>query len=336
MTITRRNFLRQAAGGTAAAAACATLAPSPAEARDTKTVPEKAIGLLYDSTLCIGCKACMSACKDANNLPLEDTIGEKLWDTPLELSGKTYTVIKIYQHGTMANKDKAENGFAHIKRQCLHCVDPSCVSACPVSAMQKRPEDGVVTYNKDACIGCRYCVAACPFGVPQFQYDTATPEIAKCQLCKHRLAEGKIPACAQQCPTGATLFGTHQALSTEIARRKAMKPGEPNLFPRRTVESGDNHEKAAAEYVSHVYGEKDAGGTQVRYLSGVPFDKLALPVGLPDRSYAADSETLQTTLYGGLILPGVALAGLVAAAWRGSKDHHDEDDIDIIDHKGKL
>ena len=334
MTITRRNFLRNAAGGTAAVAACATLASSPAEARENKTLPDNAIGLLYDGTLCIGCKACMSGCKDANNLPLEDNIGEKLWDTPLELSGYTYNVIKIYQNGTMEHKDKAENGFAHIKRSCLHCVDPSCVSACPVSAMTKDANTGVVGYNKDACIGCRYCVAACPFGVPQFQYDTPTPQIAKCQLCRHRLAEGKIPACAQQCPTGATIFGTYPELSAEIDRRKAMKPGEAALFPRRTPNSGDTHERAAPEYVDHVYGQKDAGGTQVRYLSGVPFDQLALPVGLPERSYAADSETLQHTLYGGLILPGVALAGLVAAAWRGSKEHHDEDDQDIFDQKG--
>ncbi len=326
MTITRRNFLRSGVGGTAAVAACATLAPAPAEARDNHPIPENALGLLYDATLCIGCKACMSGCKDANNLPPENNVGEKLWDTPLELSGYTYNVIKIYQNGTMENKDKAENGFAHIKRSCLHCGDPSCVSACPVSAMTKDPNTGIVGYNKDACIGCRYCVAACPFGVPQFQYDTPTPQIAKCQLCKHRLAEGKIPACAGQCPTGATIFGTYTALSAEIDRRKAMTPGQPALFPRRTPDSGDTHEKAAAEYVDQVYGQKEVGGTQVRYLSGVPFDKLALPVGLPERSYAATSETMQHTLYGGLMLPGVALAGLVAAAWRGSKDHHDDDD----------
>lgn len=334
MTITRRNFLRRAAaGGTAAVAACATLAPSGTEARESHKVPENAVGLLYDATLCIGCKACMSACKEANNLPLEDTIGEKLWDTPLELSGKTYNVIKVYQSGTMENKDKAENGFAHIKRSCLHCADPSCVSACPVSAMTKDAKTGIVGYNKDACIGCRYCVAACPFGVPQFQYDTPKPEIAKCQLCRHRMAEGKFAACAESCPTGATIFGSYASLSAEIDRRRAMKPGEPNLFPLRTPDSGDTHEKAAPQYVDYVYGQKDAGGTQVRYLSGVAFDKLALPMGLPDRAFAADSETMQHTLYGGMILPVVALAGLVTAAWRGSKNHHDDDDFDMFDHQ---
>ncbi|EME68643.1 hydrogenase 2 protein HybA [Paramagnetospirillum caucaseum] len=333
MTITRRNFLRRAAaGGTAAVAACATLAPAGAEARENLKVPDNAVGLLFDGTLCIGCKACMSACKEVNNLPLEDTIGEKLWDTPLELSGKTYNVIKVYQSGTMETKDKAENGFAHIKRSCLHCADPSCVSACPVSAMTKDKQTGIVGYDKDACIGCRYCVAACPFGVPQFQYDTPKPEIAKCQLCKHRMAEGKFAACAEVCPTGATLFGPYKALSAEIDRRRAMKPGELAEFPRRTPDSGDMHEKAAPQYVDYVYGQKDAGGTQVRYLSGVAFDRLALPMGLPERAFAADSETMQHTLYGGMILPVVALAGLVTAAWRGSKNHHDDDDFDMFDH----
>ncbi|MEW5729827.1 MAG: hydrogenase 2 operon protein HybA [Pseudomonadota bacterium] len=325
MTINRRDFLRGAAGGTAAVAACATLAPTPAEARGNLPVPENAVGLLYDSTLCIGCKACMSGCKEANGLPLEDTVGEGLWDTPLELSGKTYTVIKVYQHGTMEHKDQAENGFAHLKRQCLHCADPSCVSACPVNAMTKDGPLGIVEYDKDACIGCRYCVAACPFGVPQFQYDTATPEIAKCQLCKHLIAEGKIPACAQVCPTGATLFGTYKALDEEIARRKAMKPGEMHAFPRRTVDSGDVHEKAAPRYVDHVYGQKEVGGTQVRYLSGVAFDKLGLPTELPERSYSSVSETLQHTLYGYLAAPAVVLGGLVYAAYRGSQGHDDEE-----------
>jgi len=325
MTINRRDFLRAGVGGTAAAA-CATLGAPPAEARDNKTVPDNAIGLLYDSTLCIGCKACQSACKTANELPLEDNIGEKLWDTPLDLSGYTYTVIKLYANGTMATKDKAENGFAHLKRQCLHCVDPSCVSACPVRAMQKSADNGVVSYDPDACIGCRYCVAACPFGVPQFQYDTPTPRIAKCQMCRHLLAKGDIPACARQCPTGATIFGGHTALSAEIDRRKAMVPGTANVFPHRTVDSGDTHERKSAEYTEQVYGAHELGGTQVRYLAGVPFDRFGLPVGLPDQSYAAKSETLQHTLYGGLVAPAVVLAGLVGAAWHGSKRHHDDDE----------
>jgi Fe-S-cluster-containing dehydrogenase component len=326
MTVNRRDFLRGAAGGAAAAAACAAIGAEPAEARGNKTVPENALGLLYDSTLCIGCHACMAACKTVNELPIDDNIGGGLWDSPLELSGKTFTVIKVYYDGTGEHKDQVKDGYAHIKRQCLHCIDPSCVSVCPVQAMSKDTVTGVVSYNADACIGCRYCVAACPYRVPQFQYDTPFPRIAKCELCKHLLAKGGIPACASACPTGATLFGSYKALSTEIDRRKAMKPGETNLFPRRTLDSGDDQERPAGEYVSDVYGEKALGGTQVRYLSGVPFDKLGLPVNLPERSYASVSETMQHTLYGGLLAPAVVLAGLVAAAFRGARNHHDEED----------
>ncbi len=325
MTINRREFLCEGVGGVAAATACVSLGAEPAEARGNKTVPGGAIGLLYDSTLCIGCKACMSACKTTNALPVDDNIGQKLWDTPFELSGKTFTVIKLYQNGTSDHKDKEIDGFAHIKRQCLHCIDPSCVSVCPVSAMTKDATTGLVSYNPDACIGCRYCVAACPYRVPQFQYDTPTPQIAKCQFCKENLAKGDIPSCAKVCPTGATLFGSYQALTGEIDRRKAMKAGERNVFPRRTVDSGDTHERAAAEYVDEVYGEKMLGGTQVRYLSGVPFAKLGLPTGLPELSYAAVSENLQHRLYGGLAAPAVALAGLVAFAYRGSKEHHEDE-----------
>lgn len=323
MTLNRRDFLR---AGVAGAAASATLGAQPAEARGNKTVPENAIGLLYDSTLCIGCKACMSACKTTNALPLEDNLGGGLWDTPLELSGKTYTVIKLYQDGASNRKDEVKDGFAHIKRQCLHCIDPSCVSVCPVKAMRKDPETGVVSYNADACIGCRYCVAACPFHVPQFQYDTPFPRIAKCQFCKEQLAKGDLPACAKACPTGATLFGSYKALTAEIGRRKAMKPGEPNAFPRRAVDSGDTHERAAAHYTGQVYGEKALGGTQVRYVAGVPFDKFDLPVNLPDRSYASVSESMQEALYSGLAVPAAAFAGLVLAAYFGTKAHEEDED----------
>jgi Fe-S-cluster-containing dehydrogenase component len=167
---------------------------------------------------------------------------DQYWDTPLDISGKTLNVIKAYRDGKMEVKDREENGFAFIKKSCMHCVDPSCVSACPVSAMKKDPKTGVVTYDKDACIGCRYCVAACPFGVPRFTYDSATPQISKCQLCVHRHKDGKYAACAEVCPTGATLYGRVSVLREEARRRLAMKPGEMASFPR-------GHLRAAEEKV---------------------------------------------------------------------------------------
>jgi Fe-S-cluster-containing dehydrogenase component len=304
MTVTRRFLLKAGSAVTALAAAATPL--KPAQARGNAEVSPDALGLLFDSTLCIGCKACVAACKEANNMPAEFSTAEQHWDTPLDISGKTLNVIKLWAEGTAETKDRADNGFAFVKKSCLHCIDPSCVSACPVSAMTKDRTTGIVGYDPNICIGCRYCVAACPFGVPRFQYDTATPRIQKCQLCKHRLAEGKIPACAEVCPTGATFFGKRADLMTEAKRRLTLDAGKPAVYPRS---AGADHEKPAPKYLQHIYGEKEVGGTQMLMLSGVPFDKLGYP-DLPERSYSSRSETLQHSLYGFMALPIAAFAGL--------------------------
>ena len=322
MSINRRDFLKGAlAGGTLLAAG------APAEARPNKTMPPEAVGLLYDSTLCIGCKACVAACKEVNGMPPEFSTQEQLWDTPLDLSGKTLNVIKMYKDGTGVTKDSEKDGYAFMKVSCLHCADPSCVSACPVSAMTKDPVTGIVGYDKSICIGCRYCVAACPFGVPRFQYDKALPQISKCQLCRHRMAEGKYAACAEVCPTGATLFGKVKDLHAESKRRLALKAGEEAVFPRGNLNTRDQspHTARAAKYIPQIYGEKEVGGTQMLKLSAVPFDKLGQPT-LPDRSYASVSETMQHTLYGGLIMPLAFLGVLTYVAKRNVKDDEGNDE----------
>lgn len=318
MTVTRRFLLK--AGSAVAAVAAVAAPPKPAAARGNAEVPPDAIGLLFDSTLCIGCKACVAACKEANNMPAEFSTAEQHWDTPLDISGKTLNVIKVWAEGTADIKDSPQNGFAFVKKSCLHCIDPSCVSACPVNAMTKDPKTGIVGYSADACIGCRYCVAACPFGVPRFQYDTATPRIQKCQLCKHRLADGGIPACAEVCPTGATFFGKRTDLMAEAKRRVALEPGKPAAYPRS---AGSDHEKPAPKYLQRIYGEKEVGGTQMLMLAGVPFDKLGYP-DLPERSYSSQSETLQHTLYGFMALPIAAFAGLAYAAHKSIGHAADE------------
>jgi len=325
MSINRRGFLKGAlAGGTLLATA------QPVAARDNKTLPPEALGLLYDATLCIGCKACVAACKEANGMPPEFSTVEQYWDTPLDISGKTLNVIKMYKSGNGETKDSEKDGHAFMKVSCLHCVDPSCVSACPVSAMTKDPANGIVGYDKDICIGCRYCVAACPFGVPRFQYDTPFPQISKCQLCRHRMKDGKYAACAEVCPTGATLFGKVSDLHAEAQRRMALKPGSTTVYPRGKLGGADqSYEGKVAKYVDHIYGEKEVGGTQMLKLSAVPFEKLGMPK-LPERSYAATSETMQHTLYGGLVLPLLFLGGLSYIAKRNVKD--DEHDP----HKGDL
>ncbi len=323
MSLNRRDFLKGALAGGAVLASA-----TPAEARENLTMPEEALGLLYDSTLCIGCKACVSACKEVNGMPPEFSGEDHLWDTPLDISGKTLNVIKVYTEGSGQNKDSEKDGYAFMKVSCLHCVDPSCVSACPVSAMKKDPVTGIVGYDKDACIGCRYCVAACPFGVPRFQYDKALPQISKCQLCKHRMADGKYAACAEVCPTGATLYGKVKNLKAEAKRRIALKPGEESKFPRGNLDTHDQspHAAKAAKYLPQVYGEKEVGGTQMLKLSAVPFDKLGMPT-LPERSYAATSETMQHTLYGNaLALPLAFLGVLTYFAKRNVKHDDDADD----------
>ena len=321
MDHSRRRFLKAAAAGTAAATCV-----DAAHARPNLEMPPQALGLLFDGTLCVGCRACMTACKEVNNMPAEFTrletpsgTTEALWDAPLDISGKTLNIIKAYRDGSGEVKDREQDGYAFTKLSCYHCADPSCVSACPVSAMLKDPVTGIVSYDKGACIGCRYCVAACPFGVPRFTYELTFPIVSKCELCRQRIPDGKYAACAEVCPTGATLYGPVAELKREVARRKSLKPGTETAFPRGRIGSDDIHVAKVAKYVDHVYGEKEIGGTQVLHLSAVPFDKLGKPK-LGEVSPASISESLTHMLYQGMIAPLLFLGGLIYAAKRATKD----------------
>ncbi len=323
----RRDFLKLTAAGGALLAADAAV---PRARAATAPLPPGAVGLLYDATLCIGCKSCMVGCKKENSRP-----GGALWsegmtappyeldegglhDAATELSGRTLTVIQGWKNGTAAAKDAPVNGFSWVKRQCLHCAHPACVSACPVSALRKDRETGVVTYDKDACIGCRYCQIACPFGIPQFEWDQAFPQIRKCQLCVHLIEAGGYAACAGYCPTGATVYGPTAELLAEARRRVALEPGASFDYPLQTL-AGRRVEGVAAAYEPGVYGASEVGGTQCLVLAGVPFDRLGLPE-LPEGSFAAKAEGIQHTLYKGMIAPGVVLAGLLWAAYKNTRD----------------
>lgn len=255
MKLDRRKFLKISAigGGTAA---CSLAAPKGARARDIREPDPNWYGMLNDSTRCIGCKACQSACKVENKLPAESTIGDEqafgrpIYDSPRELSEHTYTLIKAHK-----NSQSGETTF--VKAQCMHCVDPACQSACIVGALKKQP-NGVVAYDADMCMGCRYCMVACPFSVPQFEWHKAIPSIKKCTFCNDtRLKKGEPTACADACPTGAILFGKRDAL-LRLARERIEKE------PKR--------------YLNHIYGEKEVGGTNVLYLTKpqVRFSSLGL------------------------------------------------------------
>lgn len=197
--------------------------------------------LLYDATLCIGCRSCMAACREKNALPETDAT---------DLSDKQFTVIK-----TAAGK----NGDVNYRRLCMHCVDPTCASVCPVGALHKTAA-GPVVYNSAICLGCRYCVQACPFSVPRYEWTSKIPRVRKCDFCADRLARGQQNACSEACPTGASLAGERTALLKEAHRRLAANP---------------------EKYVPKIYGEHDAGGTSVLMLSPIPFAQMGLPENLP-------------------------------------------------------
>jgi formate dehydrogenase iron-sulfur subunit len=193
--------------------------------------------LLLDTTLCIGCGACSAACKEQNGLPLEieDRTTAYTWTTVEKMAG------------------------VNVRRMCMHCLHPTCVSVCPVGAMRKTPE-GPVLYDADKCIGCRYCIQACPFDVPKYQWDKATPVVGKCIMCQSRLDKGQPTACASVCPTMATKYGDRDALIAEARERIARNP---------------------ERYVDHIFGVDEVGGTSVLMLSGVPFAQLGLRANLP-------------------------------------------------------
>lgn len=321
----RRDFLKAAAGG--AAALCGA---GGAEARPNREPLDNAIGILYDATLCVGCKACVRACKEINDLPPVIQGEDLQYDAARGVSGSTYNVIKVYKNGTSEAKDREIDGFSFAKKSCMHCVDPGCVSSCPVTALTKNPETGIVQYNPDACIGCRNCMVACPFGIPQYEFDNPWGQIQKCMFCDQagveRISNGQLPGCAEVCPTGATLFGTRKDLLAEAKRRLATTPGDTYTYPRgRVTDELHTHEKTAPAYQQHIYGEHEVGGTQVMHIAGVPLNKLGLPE-LPERSYASIAEGVQHTLYKGMIAPAIALAGLTYVVRRNTSQSDQDDE----------
>ena len=319
MKMKRRDFLKGAAGGLA----LLTLDSKVVDARTVEALPPNALGILYDSTLCVGCNACMASCKKANSMIPEMTGEQEIWDNPQDLSASTLNIIKKFSSGTGAHKDQEEDGYAFIKRQCLHCVDPSCVTACPVTALAKDNDTGIVTYDKNACIGCRYCQVACPYNIPKFEWDDPYPEIVKCELCSHLIAKGEISACCSVCPTGASLFGPVAELLNETRRRLQMKPGKLYKFPVYSIDSGKWHELNAPKYQQHVYGQDELGGTQVMYMAAVPFEKLGLP-SFPKQSFVSMASGIQYAIYKGMVYPLVVLAGLIFMANKNKKSNEEK------------
>jgi Fe-S-cluster-containing dehydrogenase component len=304
MTLDRRGALRVLAGTGAATVAAATPA---AAARAPKTVPPEAVGMLYDTTKCIGCKACVVACREANDLP-PDTSRDGIHLAPLDLNSKTKNVIKLYREGPQVS---------FMKSQCMHCVDPACASACMLGSLHKDEKTGIVGYNPTYCVGCRYCQMACPFNVAKFEFEKAAPKIVKCELCRHRVGQAQMasdggfsrypkgngPACCEVCPREAVIYGKRSELLAEAKRRLAANPDA---------------------YVPKVYGETDGGGTQVLYLSHVPFEKLGLP-NLGTRGVPHLASSIQEGLYRGFVAPVVLYGVLGAVLFRNRKKAEGEE-----------
>jgi Fe-S-cluster-containing dehydrogenase component len=252
MGIDRRSFLKVLGGGIAGAASASMLAPRTVRANITAH-PMEFQAVLVDTTRCVGCRSCEAACAEANHLPVPDIGDESVFEKE-----RPTTVSQL----TVVNRYKTEKGEVFVKRQCMHCNQPGCVSACLVKAMEKRKE-GPVTWDTN-CMGCRYCMPSCPFEIPKFEYQSANPRIQKCNLCWERLKKGEKPACVEACPEGALLFGTRKKLIEEANRRIYKKAGE---------------------YLPHIYGEHEVGGTGILYLSKVPFEQIGFRTDLGTTAY---------------------------------------------------
>jgi formate dehydrogenase iron-sulfur subunit len=249
MRIGRRGFFKVAAVTAGAAGATAAVAAGATETHGAVDGPS----VLVDTTLCIGCRACEAACSETNaNPPPPES--DEVFAQPRETSIDAFTVV---------NRTEKEDGTKrYAKRQCMHCLSPGCASACPVRAMDKLPS-GPVVYDPKACLGCRYCMIACPFEIPKYEYDSLTPRVRKCTFCADRQAKGLKPACTEVCPSGALAFGKRSEMLDAAKTRIYTNP---------------------SRYVHHVYGEHEVGGTSWLYLTDVEPEKLALKSNLPEKA----------------------------------------------------
>jgi formate dehydrogenase iron-sulfur subunit len=227
-------------------------------------IPRKA--LLIDVTQCVGCNSCQDACKAQNHLPEGKEV---------KLSATAYTALE-------------EREGAFVRRMCQHCQEPTCASVCPVGAFTKM-EEGPVLYDETKCIGCRYCMQACPFQVPRYEWTSNKPKVQKCRFCYERVSKGQPTACAEACPTGATKFGARDELIKEAFERIIAEP---------------------SKYVDRLYGQMEIGGTSILYLTSVPFEKLGFHTEfgrtpLPQLTWNALEKIPSVVTIGGVLLYGI-------------------------------
>ncbi|MBI4861637.1 MAG: 4Fe-4S dicluster domain-containing protein [Candidatus Riflebacteria bacterium] len=232
-------------------------------------------GILTDITLCTGCEECVKACKVENGLGCDVP---RRWKRRIDDLSST-------RHTTIVRQPRDR----FVRQFCRHCLHPACASACIVGALRKTPE-GPVVYDRDRCMGCRYCLMACPFGIPKYEWESPVPYVRKCTMCHHRIVKGRVPACVEACPEKATIFGTRSGL---LAQAKNLIQREPR------------------RYLPRVFGEKEVGGTCVLYASGIPLDFLQFrpevkETPLPELTWAALTKVPPIV---------VGMTGLMAGVW---------------------
>jgi formate dehydrogenase iron-sulfur subunit len=243
----RRNFFKLAG------VAGMTLKGKSALAQENP-IQKEFVGVLVDTTRCIGCRSCEVACAQAHDLPVPDVKNDGALANVRTTSETQWMVVNRYE---------TEKGEVFVKKQCMHCWQPGCTAACLTNAMYKT-EEGPVIWRGRKCMGCRFCMISCPFDIPKFEYHSTNPKIQKCNMCWDRLQEGKKPACVEACPTNALMFGGKRELM-EIARVRVYRHPQ--------------------HYVHKIYGESEVGGTGWLYLSAVPFDQIGFRMDLGTTPY---------------------------------------------------
>ncbi len=297
MSITRRSMIGGLVGGAAAMAAESADAGSH---KHFEGYPGR-YGLLHDTTLCVGCRSCEMACGEVNDLPApEAPIGDqRVFEDTRRTTATHLTVVNRYVERS-GNQPEVFR-----KLQCMHCNEPCCATVCPVGAFTKTPE-GPVLYDAEVCMGCRYCIMACPYNALAYEYDNPlTPRVMRCTMCYQRIVEGQVPGCAEACPTGAITFGRRDELIKVARERIRKEPGR---------------------YIDHIFGENEFGGTSWLLLAGVPFSQLDLHEGLTYEPLPAIATSylsvvpLVITIYPGLLLGLHAFSKRQEAVARKERD----------------
>lgn len=289
----RRDFLK----GAAAIGAAGVGLSASAKASPANILSEDRMGVLVDTTACIGCRHCEWACKTSHGFPAGDLSDYQDREVFKELRRPDvtgFTVVNEFEN------EKNPLSPIGVKVQCMHCDHPACVSACIVGAFTKN-ENGAITWDSGMCIGCRYCMIACPFQIPTFEFSRAMgSDIRKCDFCFERTEKGLLPACVEICPMEALIYGPRSEV-IKTAREKIA------LYPER--------------YQNHIFGEKEVGGTSWVYIGSKDMTKLGFPK-LKEATAPGVSESIQHGLFS-YFVPPIALYSLLGGIMWLTKKRQD-------------